>query len=39
MINNARDAYAFDRLPKKEKSGLFNVAIVRMGLSTSLALV
>ncbi|WGO82169.1 purine-cytosine permease family protein [Arsenophonus apicola] len=37
MINNARDAYAFDRLPKEEKASLFNVAIVRMGLSTSLA--
>ncbi|HGJ5884669.1 hypothetical protein [Arsenophonus sp.] len=37
IINNSRDAYAFARLPKEEKSGLFNVSIVRMGLATSLA--
>lgn len=31
-----QDAYAFNRLPKSERSSLFNVTIVRMGMATSL---
>ncbi|MFS1584094.1 MAG: purine-cytosine permease family protein [Candidatus Arsenophonus phytopathogenicus] len=37
FMNVSKDEYAFKRLPKEEKTSLFNVTLVRMGFATSLA--